>query len=96
MKHEKIIKREDGSKVKLIVNFFEYRDMPEFIVSGYICNPRKHKFIELHNGDDYQYRALSIEDRKKYDYDKILKYATEQEIYDTKIELWEKLKPVKF
>jgi hypothetical protein len=60
-----------------------------------ICPPRKRKWLGCIDTDDYNYRKLDWDDRRKYALQKYLEYATEDEIMATLAELWESLKPTK-
>jgi hypothetical protein len=92
MRHEKIIKRDDGSRVEIAINFWENSDKPVYDVSLQVCDAGKRKFRRIET-DDYQYRALSMDDRKKYMLKIFLEYVSAEEIQQAKLELWYKLKP---
>ena len=97
MNHEKIIKRPEGNQIKISVSItisaFTRHD--ESIYKTHIQTKEKGKKIwkSVINGDDYRYRALSMEDRRKFADQEYLKYASAEEILQAKTELWMKLKP---
>lgn len=96
MKHEKIIKREDGSKVKISISFYSDSFRPEsdkYRVAVQTCAKRKRTWINVTNSDDYSYRCLSMDERSKFAKEKQLEYVSKEEILSAKLELWEKLKP---
>lgn len=95
MKHEKLIKREDGSRVKIDVEFYANSIMGEhrYLYRVLICGKGKKKFTNPANTDSYEYRSLSMPDRRKYEERQYLEYVTNEEILATKLELWNKLKP---
>ena len=96
MNHEKILVREDKTKISLMVRMciHSLRDEVYWDVQVGIMPPNKRKFnYGVVDADDYQYHALSLDDRKKF-YDKeTLKIVTKEEILQAKLELWENIKP---
>ena len=94
MSYEKIFKVEDGSRVKVIINMIlpSYGSTNiEWRSSVYICKKNKRTWVNTVNTDDYFYRKLSLADRisKKID----INYDFSNFIYETKMELWEAIKP---
>lgn len=83
MKHEKIFKREDGSQVKVEVRLhlsdYYHRDDEPFRYSHMV-------FIKGFRKKNWIHKPYYKEDYG----DEIV---TDQEITETKLELWEKLKP---
>ena len=93
MRHEVIIKRDDGSQVQIVATISidhhnVYSDI-QVAIKGF----RKRTWIYVTCGDDYTYRALSMKDRKTYYKNLLLNTVTADEIYKTECELWQKLKP---
>lgn len=74
---EKIFKREDGSRIKLCVRIL-YGQWTDIDV--YIAQPKKKKFIDVHNANDYTYRALNMEERRRSRLECQLQYVTKEEI----------------
>ncbi|MCP4356295.1 MAG: hypothetical protein GY793_11870 [Proteobacteria bacterium] len=97
MRHEKIIRREDGSRIKIEVSV--YMDghgggKPRYDFTVTLCEKGKRTFKGVHNFDyDYTWRAMSMEDRKKYCKNKYLEYVSTEEVNQAFLELWEMLKP---
>ena len=101
MYHEKIFKRADGNQVKLRAKFYDNRytsnDTINYEVEVYHKDKGKRiwKSVSKRIGDEYAYRKLSVDDRRIYEHHENLKLVTEDEIFETKLELWEMLKPTK-
>jgi len=93
MNHEKLLKRSDGSKIKIRVRFWIRTIYPMYDVEVLICEPRKRTFYNVYSSDDWSYRKLSMEEREKYVYEKQLEHVTEDEIMEAKMEMWNILKP---
>jgi hypothetical protein len=95
MNYEKIIVRENGDKVMLRINFFLLSlNKPTYKVNIYLCGKGKRKYYEI-TFDSYGYRSLSMEGRKDFEYQEYLKHVTEDEIQEAKLEVWQKLIPIK-
>ncbi len=98
MKHEKIFKRKDGTEYKLMI--FLISNPMTLEETGY--DPVV--FIK-ENGewvccDDYgvtflERMTFTIKQRLKYDNLHALQYVTADEIHETSLELYEKIKPIK-
>ena len=94
-KYERIIKRPDGSRVKITAAFdpgnrygeFEYNAVVE------VCAPGKRKFSEPVT-ETYDYRKMSLDERRLYRQQQYLTVATADEIISVKMELWRTLRPV--
>jgi len=90
---ETVIRREDGSRVKIKAYFHaEYRDI-EYRCDVYTCEPKKRTWKNVYDSNCYKYRCLSMEDRKKYVAEKELEVVSPEELHQAKINLWESLKP---
>lgn len=95
MNHEKIIVKENGDKVKLRIDFFILSlSKPSYKITMYLCEKGKRKYNEV-KFDSYEYRKLTMEERSGFEYQKFLEYLSEEEIHQAKLEVWEKLKPIK-
>jgi hypothetical protein len=97
MEHEKIITREDGSKVKIGVSLFlpSTREH-EYRVNIALCGKGKRTWVYKDCTDDYDYRyklKFASPERIDYEHKFHLQFATEDEIHQAKLELWEKMKP---
>lgn len=94
MTHEKIIKRETGTQYLLKVGIRVDWSSINWEISCWTRQPKKKKWSELPDTiGDYQYRGLSMEDRRKHTAQNILRFVTEEEILTAKLELWQKIKP---
>lgn len=95
MRHEKIIRRGDGSRVKIeISTYIDYSRRPVYrIDSVTMCEKGKRTWTGHCFKNDFRYRSLKHEDRIKYATEKFLEIVTEDEMWQAKLELWEKLKP---
>lgn len=94
MTHEKIIVRENGDKVKLLINFFILGlNKPTYKLNVYLCEKGKRKFNEI-TFDSYEYRRLGTDRRKYFEYQEYLNHVTDYEMHEAKLEAWEKLKPI--
>ena len=94
MKHEKIIKRPDGSSVKINLSLWiDFRDTVYNIDLSYLP-AGKRKWLSVGDDGDYSWRKLNHTERKEYRMNEYLQHVSAEEILQAKIELWEKLKPV--
>lgn len=97
MTHEKIIIREDGTKIKIVASIWiDFRSTePNYKFDLEILPPKKRKWIYAHYNieNDYAWRALNMKDREAYKNGKYLEIVTKDEVNETFNELWQKLKP---
>ena len=92
--YEKIIKREDGSRVKIFVDLFDVRyGELAYRTSASTCGKGKRTWYGSFDSNHYMYRQLSMEDRRTYEHESQLDFVSEDELLQAKTELWEKLKP---
>ncbi len=96
MKHEKIIRRDDGSRVKIEVQLIcEYtRDKPQWQFKCFHCAPGKRTWTTAVNHDDYSWRRLGHDERQTEDRRRSLLLASEDEVADVMRELVSKIVPV--
>jgi hypothetical protein len=93
MIHEKIFVRESGAKVKITVWLtVDYRDTT-WRVDVETCQPKKRTWVNVYSTDDYSFRKLSPEDRRKFIEEKQMAVITTEELQEVKTELWMNLKP---
>jgi len=91
---ENILKREDGSRVKIAVAVYSrYSDDLEWKFKVSTCEPNKRTWRRAHNSDDYFFRKLSREEQKAYILEKSLEVVTAEEILAVQLEVWEGIKP---
>jgi len=92
-KHEKIIRREDGTRVKISVSIYaDYRGA-NYSTKVKYCQFGKRKWIDAIEYDDFRYRKLKNTERTEFIKQARLKYASDSEFLEAKTELWNKLKP---
>lgn len=93
MKHEKIIKREDGTSylIDVSIRITSY----DLLWDISVCTREKgkKKWLSVVDSNCYLYRSLSMGEREKYRLSRYLKHVTAEEIFAAKTELWEKLRP---
>lgn len=96
MRHKKIIKRSDGSQVKIDVRFWadSSRDEFNYRINVSTCAPKKRTWKYLGFDDNYEYRQLDLQERIKFVESKQLEIVSSKEVLQAKLELWEKIKPV--
>lgn len=89
MKHEKIIRRDDGSRVKIEVQLIceHTRTAPQWSFKCYRCEPGKRTWTTSVNHDDYSWRRLSHEEQQAEDRRRSLLLASEGEVAETMREL---------
>ncbi len=93
--HEKIIKRPNGDRVKITVSLARMRFDFEWNVDRVeSCEKGKRKFHSPEIKDEWSFRTLSMEDRRKVIMEGYLTLASASEIHEAKLELWNKLKPI--
>jgi hypothetical protein len=95
MRHEKILKRGDGSRVCIRVEFHAdwnaSKPVWDFVVHA--CEKGKRTWTAPYNSNEYSFRQLSMEDRAKFIREKCLLLASAEEVESTMLELWETLRP---
>lgn len=96
MKHEKIIRRSDGSRIRIKVELtIEWNNSePRWSFITHKCEKGKRTWRTHVDTDCYQWRRLSREDREKENERRSLILATREEVNEVMIELWEAVKPV--
>lgn len=93
MRHEKILVREDKTRLKIVAyNYDHYGDMA-YRFELYICSPNKRKWTSLFSTDDFTWRKLNAASKKMYELSKYLQYVTKDEILSCVKELWQKMEP---
>jgi hypothetical protein len=85
--------REDGTKLELRIRISER----EFILEDIGVKPKgKRKFTYTCGSsmtNDYSYRKLSMEDRRKYELNKMLEVCPVELINEALLEAWQQIKP---
>lgn len=95
IRHEKIYKRPDGSRVMVKVTFHLNRELPVWERMVFTCEPKKRTFINVVDHNSYDFRRLPFngEERNQYIRSKNAGAATLKEMQEVEKELWMKLKP---
>lgn len=94
---DSIFKREDGTSYRVVVR--GYLDTYNgnrlvYNVQVQYKERKKRKWLSIPLGiSEYEYRGLSMEDRRKYDGLNVLRFVTKEEVYKAKLSFWEALKP---
>lgn len=97
MRHEKIIKRNNGTQYQIIVDLFIDRinQSVKWIVQAWYRE--KHKQTWLNVPDtlyDNTIKRMTLKDQEEHRMKNILRFVTPDEILQAKLELWNKIKPV--
>jgi len=99
MKHEKNIKRDDGTRYNIIVRAYtkSYGNDPiVYSVNVLFKEKGKRKWKVLPDTlHDFQFRKLDLVDRGEHKYKNMLRFVSEDEIHSAKLELWDLMKPKK-
>jgi len=94
MNHEKIFKRENGTQYAIVVRMC----LPvccfniDYTVDVYFREKGKKKWLSL--PDSTMYYNIPFNERGTYIYKNQLNYVSKEEIFETKMEAWNLLKPV--
>ena len=96
MKHSKEFLLKD--KTKIVVRFSLYESYEELIWEIYdvlFKKPRKKKWISLKPlfADKYDYRQLSLKDRKKYEFDYYKEFCGEEILKAAYQDVYDRMKP---
>lgn len=91
--YEHEIKRENGDKIIIRVEFSDHRNCFKINYIG-IIPKRKRNIQYLKFTDNYDYRVLDSVGRDKYTVEKYLEVVTIEEIKEAMIKAWENMKPV--
>jgi hypothetical protein len=96
MKHEKIIRRDDGSRVKIEVQLLLdfYSDAAEWRFATYKCEKGKRTWEPAADPFAYELRGLADKGKKARERHLKLQLATEEEVEAVMLELLAEIKPV--
>lgn len=89
---EKIVKREDGTRYKITVDYSEYGHWNIWVSK---CEPRKKIFHKIVDSNSFDYRKLNFDEKSKYVMSEYLKHITEDEIKSVIYDACEELKKLK-
>lgn len=93
MIYDKIIKRDDGKRVKISINISLGLSEISYRSSVRLCGKGKRTWTDVTDSNCYSYRALSMDDRAKKDLENQLTVISESELLEAKLEAWQQLKP---
>lgn len=89
-------RKEDDTRIKIqLYLFFEYKDIRYRISDIRYCEPRKRiwKSLDASFRDNWEYRKLSQDDRRKYEIEKYVSFAGKDILKEAIMSAWELLKP---
>lgn len=98
MTHEKIIKREDGTQYKItcVLDIDPYIYGNIWDIYAAFRGKRKRKWLDIPSSvSNHEFKCMSYLEKKAQRMSDILKVVTPEEIHEAKLELWEKMKPIK-
>ena len=90
---EKILKRKDGTRVKISVDFYESRGKLQWKISVHTCGKRKRKFLPVFDSNCYVYRRLGSDGRSAHIREKQDAVTTPEERQEILSECWMSLRP---
>ncbi len=93
MRYEKILKRPDGKQNKICVCVSVGSGKTQYKTSVEQAEKGKRTWQNVTDDNKRLFRKLSPEEQAKTDFENQLTLVTEQELYDAKIEAWQKIKP---
>ena len=94
MNHEKIIKRDDGSSVRIRVTYHSsFGSEGKWFVEVSTKEKRKRLWSPVLSTDSWSYRKQGLEGRERMIFENQLQHVTEEEIESAMLEYWEKEKP---
>lgn len=96
MRHEKILKRKDGTRVKIYISVSLSFDGIVYRSDVRICEKGKRTWKPVTDSDSYSYRKLSMRDREIKDLENQLTMISGDELLEAKLEAWQRLKPANF
>jgi hypothetical protein len=95
MRHEKVLKRADGSRVRINVEVLLdwSRKGTEWSFTVQRCEKGKRTWMSPCVDNDYAFRRLSQEAKEQWSREKYLALASAEEIESVMLELWGKMRP---
>ena len=95
MRHEKIIKRQDGSKVRINVSFYSDfgRNERKWEFTVDTCEKGKRTWVPPFDINNYNFRGKTQSEKQQLIEQESLRRASQEEIDDAIIELWNQLLP---
>lgn len=93
MQTELLLKRENGDTFKISVSLWVDSNSFSYTISVHKRGKGKKKWLDVHDSNDYRWRALNQYDRKTAVLNKYLEFVTADEILAAKKQLWNLLNP---
>lgn len=96
MKTEKKFTRENGTQYLIQISFVpdSFRETFEYRVNVWTREKGKRNWNNIPQQlSEYDIRKMSWEEKKEYNYKNSLRFVSEEEIMEAKLELWNKLNP---
>jgi hypothetical protein len=93
MRIEKVIKREDGSKVRITATINQTYNKLTYETWVHVCGKGKRSWVGVYSTDDFSFRRLDSKGREAFVESKQLLHVTKLELYQARLELWESIKP---
>lgn len=92
-KIEKIIKLEDGSKLKVLASVQLRYDKITYRLDVYRCLPGKRSYSYIIDRESFSYRGLSMEQREGFRLKSCIEAIGEAQVQAIFDELWQSIKP---
>lgn len=95
MRYQKIIRRDDGSRVRINVEMASewLSDKVNWSFSVDTCEKGKRTWLSPCDENSYSFRRLSTSDRERAIVEESLRRASSAEIEAAMVELWELIRP---
>ncbi len=87
---------EDGTRARVqLYLFFNYKDIRYRISDIRYCEPRKRtwKSLEASFRDNFDYRQLNQDERRKYEIEKYVAFVGKEKLEEAIMQAWQSLKP---
>lgn len=87
---------EDGTRARVQLHlFFDYKDIRYRISDIRYCEPRKRtwKSLEASFRDNFDYRHLNQDERRKYEIEKYVAFFGKERLKEAIMKAWQALKP---
>jgi len=94
MRYEKILKRADGSRVRIVIELEIDTRKVDWKYTVDFCEHGKRTWIPAYDPNSYLFRKLSQQERLQFICDESLKRASREEIALAMTELWAKVRPM--
>jgi len=93
MTHEKIIKRKDGTSVKISVWLYVHQNKSNWGYLIFLKEPNSDRWLDPFSDRDYILRIMGPKFKEGLKADTFENYVSADEILKAKLELWQMIKP---